>query len=125
MHKVFVYGTLMKGHKNHMALFGSKCILKKAVLENFAMYSLGAYPGIIPENGAKVRGELYLVSNMKMKILDMIEGEGFLYKLTPITLYDGDRIIHAETYVYLHEVEEENFIPFEKQPWNINWKKEI
>ena len=123
MHNIFVYGTLMKGFRNHVALLGSKCISSDAILEGYALYSVGPYPAIVEEAGEKVRGELYKVSNMKIKTLDMIEGEGFLYKRTPVKVKAGDKEIDGETYVYLQDVSDLKKIPFEDQPWRVEYAK--
>ncbi len=123
MHNIFVYGTLMKGFRNHVAMLGSRCISNDALLEDYAMYNVGPYPAIVKENGEKVKGELYKVSSMKIKTLNMIEGEGFLYKRTPVKVKAGDRVIDAETYVYLQDISQLEKVPFEKQPWKVEYAK--
>lgn len=123
MHNIFVYGTLMKGFRNHIAMLGSKCISNDAVIEGYAMYNVGPYPAIVKEDGGKVRGEFYKVSSMKIKTLNRIEGEGFLYKRTPVKVKVGDEEMDGETYVYLLDVSDLEKIPFEKQPWRVEYAK--
>ena len=120
MRRIFVYGTLMKGYRNHIVLLGSKCIEKEAVLEDYAMYDTGAYPAVIPQKGSKVKGEIYLVGEGKIKILNMIEAEGVLYKLTPVKLNTKSGETEGETYIYLQNVEGMRYVPFENQPWRPN-----
>ena len=87
------------------------------------MYNVGPYPAIVKEDGGRVRGELYKVSSMKIKTLNRIEGEGFLYKRTPVTVKVEDEEIDGETYVYLLDVSDLEKIPFEKQPWRVEYAK--
>ncbi|MCX7845320.1 MAG: gamma-glutamylcyclotransferase [Dictyoglomaceae bacterium] len=76
------------------------------------------YSGILPQKGSKVVGEVYNVDDVTLKIIDNFEGEGDLYerKKVMVTLEDGKEM-EVWTYVYLKDVKEENYIPFEEQPW--------
>ena len=121
MHNIFVYGTLMKGFRNHRALIGCKCISREAVLEGYGMYSVGPYPAIVPEEGEKVKGEVYKVGAVTLKTLNMIEGEGFLYKLTPVNIKIGDEETEGEVYVYMQDVSGMKKVEFEEQPWRVEY----
>ena len=122
MHNIFVYGTLMKGFRNHIVILGSKCISRDAVLEGYAMYDVGPYPAIVEEKGGKVKGELYEVRDSKIKTLNKMEGEGLLYKRTFVKVKVGGAEVDGETYVYLLDVSGLEKVPFEEQPWRRKYR---
>lgn len=79
--KLFVYGTLKKGHVRHNLLKKAKYIGKFLLNEHRilkARYPVIEYTGL---HSDMVAGELYEISNKTKKKLDAIE-QG--YKLTPI-----------------------------------------
>ncbi len=92
LHKcnLFVYGTLKRGFPLHHHINGSRFI-GEGILEGYVMYSLGSYPGILPQEGAVVKGELYETDARALSRIDRIEEEGSLYKrdLVPARLRDG------------------------------------
>lgn len=103
---VFVYGTLMRGRKAHGLLeaHGAR-FLGEAGLDGYALYDLGAFPGIVPEDGAVVRGEAYLLSLQGLADADRYEGEGSLFSRVKedIQITGGVRV-PADVYVYRHSV---------------------
>ena len=67
-HILFVYGTLMKGQRNHDRFLGNSEYTGTAMLSGYALYDLGSYPAIYPlaaEQG-EVQQENGLKSDMKM-----------------------------------------------------------
>ncbi|MCS7231973.1 MAG: gamma-glutamylcyclotransferase family protein [Elusimicrobiota bacterium] len=114
---LFVYGSLLSHNSRNYLLKDSKFI-GKAILENYGLYKISWYPGIVSKEGSKVVGEVYEVDDVTLEKIDNFEGEGELYKRERVivNLEKGEKI-EAWTYVYLNEVKEENFIPFENQPW--------
>jgi gamma-glutamylcyclotransferase (GGCT)/AIG2-like uncharacterized protein YtfP len=68
--KLFVYGTLKRGHHNHRLLEKAQYI-SHAELWGYQMYSLGGFPGIKPSDG-HVHGEVYEVEDLTR--LDRLEG---------------------------------------------------
>ena len=100
---VFVYGTLMKGERaNRMLSDGEYAGFFQ--LKDYAMFNLGAYPGIKACTGESVLGELYFVNDDTVAQLDEYEGEGSLYKRETVQLDAGHRKFSAEVYVYNHDV---------------------
>ena len=116
--QLFVYGTLLKGEANHDVYLSDAKPLGQAVLNRYALYDLGSFPGICLSDSDSVKGEVYEVSDDTIRCLNRLEGEGSLYLLKKVTVANncGDRI-DAYTYVYNHEVRQEDKIPFECQPW--------
>lgn len=45
-HLIFVYGTLMKGERNHDRFLGDSAYAGAAVLSGYALFDLGSYPAI-------------------------------------------------------------------------------
>ena len=71
MEKVFVYGTLKRGHGNHVLLRGS----------DFLGPSFSKSPGT-----TRVIGELYNVDELTLNHLDMLEGHPTWYKREQINV---------------------------------------
>lgn len=76
---VFVYGTLMTGRANHRHFMTGAVSVGAGELYGYAMYDLGAYPGIKLSRKDTVKGELFLVDEQILERLDMLEGNGGLY----------------------------------------------
>lgn len=113
---VFVYGTLIRGQRNHRLLADSDFI-GAAELEGFAMYDLDYFPGIQPEAGSRVKGELFRVDEWTLSALDRLEGEGYLYVRQEVIVFQDTTPIRALTYVYNKPVDPAKRIPYEEQPY--------
>lgn len=74
---VFVYGTLMKGGMNHFLMQYHKAqFIDSATtsFHKFNMISIGEdFPGIVTGNGAIV-GEVYMIDEKTLPVLDRLEG---------------------------------------------------
>ncbi|MDF1800155.1 MAG: gamma-glutamylcyclotransferase [Planctomycetota bacterium] len=107
---VFVYGTLMRGQRNHSLLFGSRYVGEGMTLAEFELVDLGDFPALIPavEGGDSfaVAGEVYAVDHSILEILDEIEDHPRFYRRTPIELADGSLVD-----VYLLTVHQAAFYP--------------
>lgn len=115
---VFVYGTLLRGNSNHAYFLADAPYLSEARLTGYGLYDLGSYPGIVPEPGGMVLGELYEVDAPTLSRLNRLEGEGHLYALqtAAVELPDGTRA-DAGIYVYLHPVDACCRVDIADQPW--------
>jgi len=118
MIRVFVYGTLMNNCYNHERYLKGQKYLGQAVLVGYALYNLGSYPGIIPDEEEKVLGELYEIDQQILKRLDVLEGNGHLYIRHSAEVMIDDAKLGAEVYVWNGKVRKENKIDFSSQPWN-------
>lgn len=79
---LFVYGTLKRGHSAHHLLAG-QCFLGPAVTApRYLLVDLGPYPGLIHDDttGVAVSGELWELTDEKLKELDFFEGCPRLYR---------------------------------------------
>lgn len=120
---VFVYGTLLKGQRNHEHFLWNCVYLGKATVAGFDMYDIGSFPGIVPGEGT-VKGELYEVSKGTLRDLDYLEGEGSLYiRKCRCAITDIGRMHLALIYEYNHSVERMDLISEEFQPYSKDWFK--
>ena len=110
----FVYGTLMKGERAEH-LLDDATYVGRCQLRDYAMYHLGAYPGIQPCMGEVVYGELYLICDQMVEKLDEYEVEGTLYDRKTVTVWMDDQSVEAEAYVYKKDV---TGCPLMRKAWN-------
>ena len=110
---IFVYGTLMSGQRASGYLDGC-ALLGRYCLRDCAMYNLGAYPGIVPQEGESVVGEVYRVPAERLPELDAYEGEGSLYHRRPVTVEREGSSVPAQAYIYAHRPTG----TLMREPWN-------
>ncbi|MDM5334120.1 gamma-glutamylcyclotransferase family protein [Ureibacillus composti] len=73
MNKIFVYGTLRNGEENAHLLNNAICLDKNCWTYGL-LYDTGCgYPAIAPSTTYKTYGELYLVTDYELKLLDELE----------------------------------------------------
>lgn len=97
---IFVYGTLLKGQRNHDAYLANCYCSGRGTIDGYDMYDIGTYPGIKMGNG-KVSGEVYYVTQEELQKIDILEDDGNEYTKTPVavTMENGEEII-AMVYIY-------------------------
>jgi gamma-glutamylcyclotransferase (GGCT)/AIG2-like uncharacterized protein YtfP len=83
-HRVFVYGTLLRGEGNHGLLAGAEFLGEHRTEPRFSLLQLGAYPGLISRGGTAVRGEVYRVNDAGLRRLDRLEDYPRLYDRTQL-----------------------------------------
>jgi gamma-glutamylcyclotransferase (GGCT)/AIG2-like uncharacterized protein YtfP len=93
-HLVFVYGTLLRGERNHGLLVHARLVGPAATEPRFELIDLGAYPGMTADGQTAIRGELYEVDDRTLARLDELEGHPRYYRRETIALDDG-RAAHA------------------------------
>ena len=96
---VFVYGTLMRGERAHSFLSGAEYVGEYRLM-GYAMYDLGWYPGIVPDPGRTVYGEIYCVHEKMLRDMDRYEGEGSLYHRTEVIAENDTETVETFVYVY-------------------------
>ena len=112
MHKIFVYGTLMRGESNEHVMKHARFIGEGTTPGS--VYGYGYAPGAVrPDHkahrGGLIHGELYEVPEGTKQILDMLEGvEHGNYTLTPVKvtmdagLETGDGSVEEDAEIYFH-----------------------
>ena len=93
---LFVYGTLMRGFRNHSRLGNSRFLGPARTQPGYRLIDLGRFPGLLPGNGV-VSGELYEVDHRVLECLDEFEGIPTLFDRREIGLDDGRK---AEAYFF-------------------------
>ena len=108
MTRVFVYGTLKRGGRNHHFLAGQQFLGEARTAPGYTLYSLGDYPGMVRSADAKndVIGEVWAVDAACLEKLDELEGvaEG-LYERAPVKLAAPFAAQSVATYLYLRSLE--------------------
>lgn len=112
--ELFVYGTLMRGRANHSCMVDAD-FSTEGLLTDFAMYDLGAFPGIQPSKGDFVKGEFYFVNGATLEALNRLEGEGTLYRLVPVIIESRKKPVYV--YEYLGKTVEKKKVDLIHQPW--------
>lgn len=93
--RVFVYGTLKRGHGNHSLLREAKFIGEALTIKKFRLFDVG-FPYAVPsQKGARLKGEVYEVNSPEiMRALDWLEGFPHHYDRQVITveLESGEKV---------------------------------
>ncbi len=120
MNTLFVYGTLMTGKVNYQRFLEGQEFLGSAILNGYALYNLGWYPGAIKSDNCedKVKGEVFRIDDNALRQLDYLEDNGGLYirKFEKVHLNDG-LTLEAYVYEYQKAVREEDKVDYLNQPW--------
>lgn len=114
---IFVYGTLMSIHSNRMQRLGGDGPYL-GVLHGYAMYQVAPeFPGVVPEPGGKVMGEVFYVPRQAFVTLDRYEGVPDLYRREEANVeMAGGGTVRAWVYIWNGKPEGRK-IPFSEQPW--------
>jgi gamma-glutamylcyclotransferase (GGCT)/AIG2-like uncharacterized protein YtfP len=99
-HRVFAYGTLLAGESNHRLLRTAFFEGPARTSDGFALFDLGAFPGMVRAEAGVVHGEVYRVDDHTLAALDRLEGHPDFYVRTLIGLEDG-----REVWAYLLDAE--------------------
>ncbi|MEE4249661.1 MAG: gamma-glutamylcyclotransferase family protein [Alcanivoracaceae bacterium] len=71
--QVFVYGTLMRGERNHHWMRGARFVGSASTPPRFSLWSLGAYPVLCPHGRTRVQGEVFRLTEAHLRYLDILE----------------------------------------------------
>ena len=77
--RVFVYGTLRRGARNHALLREARPLGTWRTPPRYTLFDLGAYPGAFPGGRSSVAGEVYAVDARTLQRLDRLEDYPRLY----------------------------------------------
>lgn len=108
MTRIFVYGTLKRGCKNHHHLSGQSYVGEARTAPGFRLYHLGSYPGMVADLAdlEGVTGELWDVNDAALARLDEFEGvpEGQYCRVSVPVATPADTP-QVGTYLYAKSVE--------------------
>jgi len=82
-HLVFVYGSLCSGLSNSSLLVrgGARLLGIGKTIDRYDMYDLGMFPGVVEnDEGKQILGELYVVNEELLRVLDSLEGCPHFYQ---------------------------------------------
>jgi gamma-glutamylcyclotransferase (GGCT)/AIG2-like uncharacterized protein YtfP len=88
-HRLFVYGTLMRGEPNARQLVAAAFIGRAQTVAAFTLIWWQGYPGLRRGGSTSVSGELYQVSPALLAALDEFEGHPTLFQRDRILLSGG------------------------------------
>jgi gamma-glutamylcyclotransferase (GGCT)/AIG2-like uncharacterized protein YtfP len=91
--RVFVYGTLRAGERNHRLLEGAAFVGEARTAPCFRMVDLGSFPGIVADGSTPIEGEVYDVDDTMLARLDRLEGHPDFYTRTRIALEDSSEAL--------------------------------
>jgi gamma-glutamylcyclotransferase (GGCT)/AIG2-like uncharacterized protein YtfP len=90
--RVFVYGTLLAGERNHHHLERARLVAEARTPPAFTLYDFGPFPGMVATGNHTVAGELYEVDEPMLAAMDRLEGHPSFYQRTTIQLEDGSTV---------------------------------
>uniref|UniRef100_A0A7C2FUI4 Gamma-glutamylcyclotransferase family protein n=3 Tax=Thermus islandicus TaxID=540988 RepID=A0A7C2FUI4_9DEIN len=111
MERVFVYGTLKRGQRNHSLVAPYLQRVLPGSVAGFRLYHLGAgghrpyaYPAMVPGEG-RVYGEVLFLRPQALPLLDALEEEGVEYRRVRVRVETPEGRLSAWTYLYLGDLE--------------------
>jgi gamma-glutamylaminecyclotransferase len=96
-HRLFVYGTLLAGEANAHMLAGARRIGPAATTATYDLLDCshladyGRFPGLRAGGRTSVKGQLYLLDDGQLAVLDQFEGHPDLFTRTDVALSGGGR----------------------------------
>lgn len=107
MTRLFVYGTLKRGCKNHHLMSAGTYLGDARTAPGYRLHDLGDFPGMVVDatDTAGVTGEVWSVSAAALARLDAFEGvpEG-LYRRERVPLLPPFAGTEVHTYLYACDV---------------------
>ena len=97
---VFVYGTLMKGMGNDHFLKKSEYLGDGLTDKEYSMYIDIVIPKITETPRYKIEGELYVVSDVDMRLMDKLEGN---YSKMVTKVYNKRSKKFVDAFIYVWE----------------------
>ena len=88
-HVVFVYGTLLRGERNHQLLAEARFVCEAVTGPGFELADLGTFPAMLRGRSGGVSGEVYAVDSQTLAALDRLERHPHFYRRTRVTLTNG------------------------------------
>lgn len=73
LHRVFVYGTLMRGQRNSHFLEDAEFIGNFVTAKKYSMYDFADYPAVCLNGRHAIQGEIYAVTDRQFQRLDDLE----------------------------------------------------
>jgi gamma-glutamylcyclotransferase (GGCT)/AIG2-like uncharacterized protein YtfP len=97
LHRLFVYGTLMRGEANAHLMSAARFVGEARTVTAYQLRLLEGYPALLPGGRTAVRGEIHLVDTRLLAALDDFEGHPSLFRRQAVNLAGGGQ---AEAYLF-------------------------
>jgi gamma-glutamylcyclotransferase (GGCT)/AIG2-like uncharacterized protein YtfP len=78
--KVFVYGTLKRGFRNHFYLSEAEYLGRYRTCESYGFYDFGDYPAATLDGDQAIGGEVFQILPEHLSALDILEGYPDFYQ---------------------------------------------
>lgn len=88
-HAIFVYGTLLRGERNHGVIAGALFFGEAKTEPGFELVDLGGYPAMVAGGNVSISGEVYAVDSDTLAQLDELEEHPDYYRRLPVRLATG------------------------------------
>lgn len=99
--KLFVYGTLKRGFRNHHLIEDGTLVDDHAILGGYRMYNVGTFPAIVPDtDDYRVFGEVWEVPDTRSVQLDRLEGVPHMYRREMLYVFENEQIVQRQVYVW-------------------------
>jgi len=101
--KLFIYGTLKRGHSRAGALKEQRFLGEAQTVPKYRMVDCGDYPGLVAaDEGVSIAGELWEVDQACLDMLDELEGVSLnLFRRAAVELQPPYR--NEEVVVYFYQ----------------------
>lgn len=99
LHRVFVYGSLKRGERNHELLAAARFVGPGRTPPRFTLVELlahGGYPAMVEGGKTAIEGEVWEVDDATLAALDALEEHPGFYRRVQLELADGAKTL---TYV--------------------------
>jgi gamma-glutamylcyclotransferase (GGCT)/AIG2-like uncharacterized protein YtfP len=96
LHRLFVYGTLMKGEQHQSELADALFMGPAQTLPEYDLMQIDYYPAMVSDGGLRIHGEVYEVDDAQLAKLDTFEEVPGEFVRERISLDDG-----TEAWTYL------------------------
>jgi len=98
--RLFVYGTLLAGEREHSLLDGAEFLGRIRTAPAYTLVDLGPFPALVGSGNVSVDGELYLIDRQRRFTIDVKKQWPSLFQRIFVTLADGSQ---AEAYAMSDE----------------------